>query len=689
MDDTGEKLKKTGADLSRAALDMAAAEAAAMLREAATRRPDVAAELEGLAQKALLSGAGFSGPVSKIAFVGAVKSGKSTLVNSLIGEDVLPRGSGVLTAQVTEVVHGDASAVRLEWKSLGEVSADFSNWMSALDSPGDWSLPDPEHRDTASSLASHHAASPYCGPLKSLVSGYPEAAERLGERRNVEELSAPGSLSGWATRDDVALFLARLTLSTPSPLLPPSVVLMDCQGSDAWNAAHSSDAEAALIDAFSIVYVISGRVGLRDGDFRLLKTLSSYGLQPVTRFVLNFDMGESLSKETRKRVFGTVIDGLREAGFSQEVVSFSALHGLLERRMLLDPAAVHLAEQRLLEVWNSDDTGFVERSREDFATFQQSLFNDAGAEGQALGVARSRAELRRILVEADGLLRQATGGTTAATAGPVLESAAWKSDTAASLLQWARESMEASTEEIKATLRASFDKAFASDKAPQRKAWRDRLEATNPNSVAALSEASGDPARAARLLKAAADAAALEIVGATEPLRVNGIRNFALEARGALAKGAEATGAEIAEKLVNAGREVEREGAPPTRAQLSREITATRKIPLFKASLKPPTMSEERAKLSLLGKLFGRIQGSKAGDVLVSAEAAAVKKLVMGSVGRDWKEYCRTVLEECLLPHVDDASAQVYSRLASWVVTSVSNVSETRLAEALKKLDSE
>lgn len=39
----------------------------------------------------------------RLAVVGAVKSGKSTMINALVGQDLLRRGAGILTAMITRV----------------------------------------------------------------------------------------------------------------------------------------------------------------------------------------------------------------------------------------------------------------------------------------------------------------------------------------------------------------------------------------------------------------------------------------------------------------------------------------------------------------------------------------------------------------------------------------------------------
>lgn len=43
---------------------------------------------------------------ARIAVIGAIKSGKSTLINSLFSGDYLKRGAGVVTAMVTKIRRG-------------------------------------------------------------------------------------------------------------------------------------------------------------------------------------------------------------------------------------------------------------------------------------------------------------------------------------------------------------------------------------------------------------------------------------------------------------------------------------------------------------------------------------------------------------------------------------------------------
>ncbi|MGA6926438.1 MAG: dynamin family protein, partial [Desulfosarcina sp.] len=60
----------------------------------------------------------------RVAVVGAIKSGKSTLVNTLFGGDHLKRGAGVVTSIVTRVRTGSRLKAVLYLKNWDEVNRD-------------------------------------------------------------------------------------------------------------------------------------------------------------------------------------------------------------------------------------------------------------------------------------------------------------------------------------------------------------------------------------------------------------------------------------------------------------------------------------------------------------------------------------------------------------------------------------
>jgi len=196
---------------------------------------------------------------------------------------------------------------------------------------------------------------------------------------------------------------------------------------------------------------------------------------------------------------------------------------------------------------------------------------------------------------------------------------------------------------------------------------------------------------AAAILQGRLEEGAGTVLAATEPLRINAVRNLALEARGELARQGEDVAGGLAAALAEAGVAFR---PPPDRRALSREITATRKIPLFR-SRGPGTRQVEdapeagfgrmRALLEQTGRAMARRLRGR-GVPLAAAEAAAQRSLLLRRLSRAWEAYLEEILDGCLLPHVDDAAAQVYNHIASWALAQTATPGES-IASALTQLD--
>ena len=63
--------------------------------------------------------------VVRVAVIGSVKSGKSTLVNSIFKNDYLKRGAGVITSIVTRIRSGNKLKAVLYFKSWEEINSEI------------------------------------------------------------------------------------------------------------------------------------------------------------------------------------------------------------------------------------------------------------------------------------------------------------------------------------------------------------------------------------------------------------------------------------------------------------------------------------------------------------------------------------------------------------------------------------
>ena len=71
----------------------------------------------------------------RLAVVGAVKSGKSTMINALLGQDLLKRGAGILTAMITRVQPGPEPGAVLQFKGWDEINGEIRRALGLLPNP--------------------------------------------------------------------------------------------------------------------------------------------------------------------------------------------------------------------------------------------------------------------------------------------------------------------------------------------------------------------------------------------------------------------------------------------------------------------------------------------------------------------------------------------------------------------------
>jgi hypothetical protein len=363
----------------------------------------------------------------RVAVVGAVKSGKSTVINALVGQDLLRRGAGILTAMITRVQPGEPRAV-LQFKNWQEINGEINRALGLLPSPrlqeraAALDLRRAEDRDLLAQVLAEAVTEeiweegsldPNYLLLKSYLEGYGLVAEILGDS-GVMELKGPalarhGEL---VTREATAVFLKDVLLTIPFPWMAAGLELGDCQGSDSPIPQHLAQVLAYLVKSDLVLYVVSSRVGLRQADFQFLSELKRMGLLPHIFFLLNLDLGEHGSLAEVARLRDRMVQDLALWQSEPRVYAFSALKQLLERRRAggadLDPR-----EGGLLSVWQMVPEASAHSSREaarfedGFKTAVQDLRSRrlaGGSFSQVMMAARGlreQAELARDLLGQD------------------------------------------------------------------------------------------------------------------------------------------------------------------------------------------------------------------------------------------------------------------------------------------------
>jgi hypothetical protein len=329
----------------------------------------------------------------RLAVVGAVKSGKSTMINALVGQDLLRRGAGILTAMITRVQPGPTPRAVLRFKEWDEINGEIRRALGLLPNPRlvDRAAPldlqaSPDRELLAQVLAEAKESDLWSGGsldqnyllLKSYLEGF-DLLKDLMPAAGVLPLTGPDLARhrDLVTREATAVYLKDVLLTIPFPWRAEGVELGDCQGSDSPFPQHLAQVLAYLIKSDLALYVVSSRVGLRQADFQFLAELKRMGLIPHILTLLNLDLGEHTSYAEVVKIRDRVAGELSSWQPEPRVYAFSALKLLLDRRQArgesLDPR-----EAAVLQVWATgpDSAAFADTEAARFEDDLQGALED-------------------------------------------------------------------------------------------------------------------------------------------------------------------------------------------------------------------------------------------------------------------------------------------------------------------------
>ncbi|PLX40995.1 MAG: hypothetical protein C0609_11470 [Deltaproteobacteria bacterium] len=305
----------------------------------------------------------------KIAVAGTVKSGKTTLVNTLLGDDLLKRGAGIVTSVVTRVRGNHTLDALIKLKGWGEINREASDaalFVGFVTDEGEtFDLRSESMRGRLSEyisslgeefLGDDGTYEKHAALLLAMLDGYDRVASLI--THDGGELTYSGDdfhrHKEFSGDDSMAVFVEDLSLRIPDFPLKGDTEIADCQGYDSPNPRHRERVQQYLIDSHLIVYVVSSRVGLRDADLRFLKDIERLGLIKQTLFVLNVDLSEYEAASEVEGARARLARELRPFIEVPEIIALSALRALLKK---LDGAGAKLTkkERLLLALWDEED----------------------------------------------------------------------------------------------------------------------------------------------------------------------------------------------------------------------------------------------------------------------------------------------------------------------------------------------
>jgi GTPase SAR1 family protein len=351
----------------------------------------------------------------RVAVVGSIKSGKSTLVNALFGGDYVKRGAGVVTSIVTKVRPGKSLRAELEFKTWHEINAEMSQALilfSATNGDADGGSFDinreKDRKQLQESLSglnteqliSNDTRDPNSLLLTEYLRGY-DRVERLVSFEPNTQVLKEGEFNrqkDFVGDESLAVYLKDVRLGLIAPeWFGENVEIADCQGSDSPNPLHLVMIQDYLVQAHLIIYVLSSRTGLRQADIKFLNIIKKMGLLKNIFFVLNCDFSEHDDLEGLMGLVKRVRDELGMILPDPEVFIFSGLYNLF--RYLEKDGALARKDLLRLEQWR-EEADMGASSDQETDRFVKSVVGKISADRLQLLL---EANLERISTMASGM----------------------------------------------------------------------------------------------------------------------------------------------------------------------------------------------------------------------------------------------------------------------------------------------
>jgi GTPase SAR1 family protein len=330
--------------------------------------------------------------IIKIAVVGAIKSGKSTFINSLLMDDVLKRGAGIVTSVITRVRRGDNLRALVSFKTWDEINSEIQKALELthLSSIGSIDLRRKSDRDFLRAIKSRLCSKEYeyeyeinesgVRPEITLISKALDGYEKVKDFVQFDSDSPFVEFKGdnfseykrFTSVSSNSIFVKDVLLEIPKPkidinadnnnisndndnnrskfiLIDPSIEIADCQGSDSTDPSHLSQIQDYLLYANMLIYVVSSRTGLREADLKFLTIIKNTGIINNIIFILNADFNEHDSLESLIELEKSVKQGLEYFVENPIVYTLSSLFNLFSD-LEQNPATEQQLSDKNLEI---------------------------------------------------------------------------------------------------------------------------------------------------------------------------------------------------------------------------------------------------------------------------------------------------------------------------------------------------
>ncbi len=310
----------------------------------------------------------------RVAVVGSIKSGKSTLVNALFAGDYLKRGAGVVTSIITKLRPGNDLRAELEFKTWDEINVDINQALILFSSTeSDLSgekfdvnrekdrlrLRENLAQLNTEQLISDGARDPNSLLLAEYLKGYDRVKGFVSFKPITRTLESDHfhEQKDFVGEESLAVYLKDVILRVKPPeAFGENIEIADCQGSDSPNPLHLAAIQDYLVQSHLIIYVVSSRTGVRQADIKFLTLIKNMGLTKNILYVLNTDFSEHENLDDLKHLARRVEEEIGMIMPSPRMFTFSALYNLFTGLESKEPKdQVHPRRDRLrLEQWREE-----------------------------------------------------------------------------------------------------------------------------------------------------------------------------------------------------------------------------------------------------------------------------------------------------------------------------------------------
>ncbi|MFC1877814.1 dynamin family protein, partial [Thermodesulfobacteriota bacterium] len=285
--------------------------------------------------------------IIRVAVVGAIKSGKSTFVNSLFKADYLNRGAGVVTSIVTRIRQGPYLKAKLYFKSWDEVNEEMSRALTLFPAHA-WESEETQfdirregdRRALTTALQNIQSNLLLTNGIRNsnsiLIDSYLKGYDLVKDIITSDDLSKVyeddlfGEQKTFVGSDHLAVYLKDVLLEIKGGDMGKDIEIADCQGSDSPNPLHLSMIQDYLLKTHLIIYVISSRTGLRQADMRFLSIIRNMGILENILFVLNSDFSEHETLEGLMTLADRTRQDLSVITPDPDIYIFSSLYNLFK-----------------------------------------------------------------------------------------------------------------------------------------------------------------------------------------------------------------------------------------------------------------------------------------------------------------------------------------------------------------------